>query len=172
MAEEVTYRRHSRSFTLQFDGERVAESVGVNSLIDLDFAREPWQQMAHVALIDVATLQGAEDRSTAVDPPLPAYLEPAGKERGRSDIDADDSTLSPLPCCTTIVPESRLMSFGRRAKTSPIRSPLRHATAIIARFRMPVGARCEQALSRCSISFAVRRSASSRRNFPATRPRL
>jgi hypothetical protein len=61
------------------------------------------------------------------------------------------------------------MSLGRRANTSPM--PPRHATASMARLRMPVGARCEQARSRRSISFAVRRSASSRRDL-LTSPRF
>jgi hypothetical protein len=96
VTEQVTYRGHSRPFTLELDGKGVAESVGVNSLFDLGFAREPREQMADVALIDLAALQGAEDGDTAVNAPLPSCLDPAGKERSRSDIDAHDSSFVAL----------------------------------------------------------------------------
>ena len=96
MTEQVTYRGHGRPFTFELDGKGVTEAVSVNSLLDLRFAREPREQMADVALVDLATEQGAEDRCAPVDSSVPSYLEPAGKERGRSDIDADDSAFIAL----------------------------------------------------------------------------
>jgi hypothetical protein len=42
MTEQVTYRGHSRPFTLELDGKGVTEAVSMNSLIDLRLAREPW----------------------------------------------------------------------------------------------------------------------------------
>lgn len=90
MTEEVTYGRNGCSFTLELNGKRVTEAVSVNSLIDLRLAGQARQQMADVALVDFATEQGAEDRCAPVDSSLPSYLEPAGKERGSSNIDAHD----------------------------------------------------------------------------------
>jgi hypothetical protein len=94
--EQVSNRAHSCAFTLKLDGEGVTNSVGMHSLIDPRLSRKAWKQVTHIALVDVATLQRAEDNGTAVNPPLPSYLEPVGKERRGSDIDAHDSTFIAL----------------------------------------------------------------------------
>ena len=54
------------------------------------------------------------------------------------------------------VPASRSRSLGKSARTSPSRRPPRQPSASIARLRMPVGARPEQARRRDFTSSAVR----------------
>src|SRR5207247_483418 len=116
---------HADGDTLTFERGRVgvAKAVSVDALLDPRLGREARQQVANVALVDRASVEGAEDRGAAVDAPLAPDLQPAGNERRRARIEADHPWLSPLPCCTRTTPWSRSASLGLRANTSPMRSP-------------------------------------------------
>jgi hypothetical protein len=146
----------------------MSQRVSVDALFDPGSASETRKQVSHVRLADLAAVQRANQWRTGGNTKLPPNLHPAGDQGDSAGIQADSAQSVALAVLNGHRPGRQIHILGAQGKTSPILSPDRQASAIIALLRSPVGARFEHARIRLSTSALVSRSASRRLDLAAT----